>query len=434
MGNAGLLLSGKATAGVMQLATFALAARGLGITDFGYFSMLIAQTLLLTGLAAFDSNQAIIRYGVHHLNARNRAGFQALVKAGTLLDFGAATLATLAAILLAPVIGRYLGWDAHIIFQAQLIAPLAYGNAISTPKGMLRLFGRFDLLTAHALVTPTTRLAGVIAAWATGATLAIYLLVWLAAGWIGAAVAIFLGWREAHRRDLLVDLGPSFAGLERENAGVWRFSLFSNLHSSVALIPTQLSTFLVGAMLGPAAAGLFKVAREVGTGLMKPVELVNQALYPDLARLVAARNWPRLVRAAVRAGLMAGITGLGITLVVLAIGQTLLAAVFGAEFEAAASLLLMLSCATTVRVLAFAADPIMYALDRPSAPLRIALVTGLLFLAMLVWRLPQDGLTGAGWAYVMLGASAGLFSALWARRMIVDQRRRGGMPGKMDAS
>jgi O-antigen/teichoic acid export membrane protein len=251
-----------------------------------------------------------------------------------------------------------------------------------------------------------------------GASLGLYLMVWLAAGWIGAAVAIWLAWREAQRRDLLHGLKPSLTGLARENAGVWRFSIFSNLHYSIALIPTQLSTLLVGAVLGPAAAGLFKVAREVGTGLMKPVELVNQALYPDLARLVATQHWSRLGRAAVRAGLIAGGVGLVVTLLVLLMGRPLLMAVFGKEFGDAAPLLALLSCATMVRVLAFAADPIMYALDRPSAPLRIAIVTNLIFVAMLVWRLPVDGLIGAGWSYLVLGANAGLFSALWARRLI----------------
>jgi O-antigen/teichoic acid export membrane protein len=424
MGNAGMLLSGKATAGVMQLGTFALAARGLGITDFGFFSILIAQVMLLTGLAAFDSNQAIIRYGVHHLGSHNAQGFQALIKAGTLLDMGAATLATLAAVILAPVVGRQLGWSEQIIFYAQIIAPLAYGNAISTPKGMLRLFGRFDLLTGHAVVTPAARLVGTAAACAMGASLGRYLMVWLAAGWIGAAVAIWLAWREAQRRDLLHGLKPSLTGLARENAGVWRFSIFSNLHYSIALIPTQLSTLLVGAILGPAAAGLFKVAREVGTGLMKPVELVNQALYPDLARLVATQHWSRLGRAAVRAGLIAGGVGLVVTLLVLLMGRPLLMAVFGKEFGDAAPLLALLSCATMVRVLAFAADPIMYALDRPSAPLSIAIVTNLIFVAMLVWRLPVDGLIGAGWSYLVLGANAGLFSALWARRLIAHERDR----------
>ena len=106
LANAGLLLTGKVAAGVMQLATFALAARGLGLVEFGLFSMLLAQIQLLTGLAAFQSNQAVIRYGVDHLRDGNVAAFQSLVKAGTILDFGAALIAMMAALLLAPPILR----------------------------------------------------------------------------------------------------------------------------------------------------------------------------------------------------------------------------------------------------------------------------------------------------------------------------------------
>lgn len=66
--NAGLLLTGKGTAGLLQLATLVLATRGLGLPGFGLFAMLTAQVMLVAGIAAFVSNHAIVRYGVDHLN------------------------------------------------------------------------------------------------------------------------------------------------------------------------------------------------------------------------------------------------------------------------------------------------------------------------------------------------------------------------------
>ncbi|WP_324740667.1 lipopolysaccharide biosynthesis protein [Tsuneonella sp. CC-YZS046] len=417
--NAGLLLTGKISAGLIQLGSFALAARGLGLNDFGIFSMLLAQVQLLTGLAAFQSNHAIVRYGVEHLRTGNRRAFQALIKAGTLLDLGAAIFAMVATFLLVPLISDYLGWGRDITRSAQLISVLALTNAIATPKGMLRLFGRFDLLTQHTVVTPAARLVGVAICYAAGASLAGYIVFWLIAGLLGAAVALWLGWREARRRDLLHGLDGSLRGLTDENPGIWRFTIISNLNSSLKLIPDQLSTFLVGIMLTPAAAGLFKIARELGTAFAKPVELLNQSVYPDVARLVGARQWRRLSRTVLHAGLLAAGSSALAAILVAAGGRTLIGFVFGEEFISAQLILLLIAIATTVTVLVFAVEPVLYALGKPSRSLVTTLAASFVFTAGLLYCLPRYGLSGAGMAYLISGLVTVGFSIFWYWKLVV---------------
>jgi O-antigen/teichoic acid export membrane protein len=275
---------------------------------------------------------------------------------------------------------------------------------------MLRLFARFGLLSWHAIVTPSARLIGVTFAWATEAELLTYLIIWVICGWIGAAAAFALAWREARQRSLLKGMTTSLKRLSADNPGVWRFSLFSNLHASVALIPAQGSVFLVGALIGPGAAGLFRIAREIGTALGKPVDLINQAIFPDIARLVRSAQWSRLMRTAFRAGLVAGAAGAMVTVIIAIVGRPLIELLFGNEFGDAASLLLLLAIATMIRVLAFAADPVLYALNKPQAALSIAIATTLLFLMVLLWRIPSDGLMAAGIAYLAMSSAGTLLS------------------------
>ena len=416
--NAGMLLTGKAAAGAMQLATLAIAARSLGLEAFGMLSIVLAQIQLLIGIATFQSNQAVIRYGVTHVTANDRAAFQGLAKAGTLLDLGAATVATAAAVLLAPLIGGWAKWDAQVITAAQLIAPLAFANAIATPKGMLRLFGRFDLLARHVAVTPAARLVGSIAVALLGGGLFGFIAVWLVSGFLGAAVAGWLGWREAARRGLLKGVGPSLRGLDAANPGIWGFSAIANLQSTLALVPTHLSTFAAGVVLGPAAAGLVRVAREFGTGLAKPIDLLNQTVYPDLARLAADGRWNRLRRLVVKSGLIAAAVSAAITVLLALAGGPLLALVFGPEYRAASDLLLLTSLGTTIAVSVFAVDPALYAAGRASRPLFTAIAGNLLFVALLVALLPSETLLAPGIAFVASALVTLLLSAWWMRSAI----------------
>lgn len=420
--NAGLLLGGKTAAGIMQLGTFALAGRGLGLDAFGLFTVVVAQVMLITGLAAFDSNQAVIRYGVLHLNAKDRQGFQALIKAGVLLDIGAAVFAVIATVIAAPLMANWLGWGPEQVLLAQLTAPLAFANAISTPRGMLRLFDRFDLLTTHSIVTPLFRLFFFFILWASDASLGWYIAAWIVAGWIGAVVIYIMAWQETAKHHLFDGMTLSFRRLAERNQGMWRFAIMSNLNSSVALVPTQLSVLIVASLLGPAAAGVFRIAREFGMGMMKPVHLVNQALYPDMARLVAARNWQRLTKAGVRAGALAALAGAGVTLLIYLVGEQIIAFVMGIDFIAATPVLVAIGIGTSIRVLAFAAEPVMYAMGRPQTPLIISIVTTVLFVGIMYWRLPIDGLNGAGWAFIGIGIAGAVLSTLAAVFMIRQEK------------
>lgn len=416
LGNAGLLLTGKGASGVMQLATFALAARTLGPVEFGLFSVMLAQIQLLIVLATFQSNQAIVRYGVDHVASGDRKAFQGLIGFTSLLDLAAAAAASLAAFLLAPLVARAAGWDGDYVGAARLLALLPLAGAIATPKGMLRLFGRFDLLARHVTITPAVRLAGTLVLAIIGGSLADFAILWLLAGAVGAAVALLFGWREAGRKGLLADYRPRLRGATRRNPGLWGFVLLSNLHSSFLLLPGHAATILTGLILGAPAAGLMKVAQEIGTALAKPIDLINQAVYPDIARLASAGSWARLRKLIARAGVTAAAIGLAIAAVIAVAGGPLIALAFGDAFRPAASVLLLVSIATAITVGLFAAEPTLYALGRPSRPLLTSLGTSLLFLAVLALGLPEAGLIAAGWAYVAGALASVALSLFWLHR------------------
>lgn len=422
--NAALLLTGKGAAGAMHLAALALAARTLGLEQFGLFSVMLAQMQLLITLATFQSNQAIVRYGVTHLSLDDRRGFQKLVKFGTMLDWIAALVASTAAILLAPVVADQADWDPAYVRAAQLLALLPLTAAIATPKGMLRLFGQFGLLARQVTATPLTRLAGAILLSATGGSLLGFAAAWLVAGAVGAVILYVLAWREAQRRELLGGIDLSLRGATTSNPGIWRFSILSNLHSSFALLPAHVATLGMGLLLGPTAAGLTKIAQEIGTGLAKPIDLINQTVYPDIARLTAASSWARLRKLILRSGVTAAALGSLITVILYFAGGTLLRLVFGPEYAEAQWLLLLVSIATTINVSIFAAEPTLYALGRPSRPLITAIAMVIVFTATLFAAEPEFGILAPGIAYVAGAVTALLFSLLWLSTTLPSAERR----------
>ncbi|MDX2222908.1 MAG: oligosaccharide flippase family protein [Rhodospirillaceae bacterium] len=420
--NAGLLLTGRAASGLFSLATLSIMAQSLGVERFGIVVLVQTYVQVVAGLATFQSWQALIRYGAIHLERRDDAAFQTLLRFTTMLDVLGVAVGTAIGFVAVPYIGPSLGWDAEVIGYAQPYSLLILFTVVATPTGLLRLFNRFDLLAVQAAVAPALRLMGVAIAALTDAPLWGYLLAWFVAGIGGGVVLLAFGWREAHRQGRLSGMSLWPITLRSPQPGMWRFVVAANLHSSLVLVPNQMATFLVGWIAGPAAAGLFKIARDVATTLTKPAEVLNQSIYPEFAKLGSREGWPAFARLILRGGALAGGAGLAMLLLCVVAGELFLRLAFGADFVAAYPALLLLIGAAVVTITGFSMDPALYAMGRPGVPLRVNIVTVLgLYMPLLLYFGDDYGPAAGGIAAL---ASAGVGFVAMAGYTVAELRQR----------
>lgn len=422
--NAGMLLTGRATNGLLSLATLSLMAHALGVEQFGMLILVQTYALVLIAFATFQSWQAVIRYGAICLERDNIPALQSLLKFSALLDVAGVLFGFALAYFLAPVLGPYMDWTPEVVHYAQLYSFLILFTIVATPMGILRLCDRFDLLAMQTVLTPVLRLVGVALVVLLDGPFWAYLAAWFVAGVAGGILLVILGWREAVRRGFLKGMTWSLKGLTKDHPGIWKFSIISTLHASVQIIPSQMSTFIVGLVVGPAAAGLFKVGRDVATALSKPAELLNQSIYPEFARLGSRGSWHDFTRLILRGGAMGGGAGLMLLLVALAFGDVFLTVFFGAPFADAYWPLVLLIAAAGLTICGFPMDPALFAMGRPGIPLRIGTVVIIvIYLPLLVVLSDLYGPIGAGaatlTAALMTFVAMSAFTAAQLRRQAV---------------
>jgi len=266
----------------------------------------------------------------------------------------------------------------------------------SMPAGILFVFGHFKLLSVQQTVGPTVRLIFATLAYVLDAGLTGFLLAWLAGSIAEAAIQWFFGLRELSRRGLLKGLLRWPTGITREHDGIWRFVLTTKLDTSLEELSSRATPLAVGWILGPAAAGLYHVAMKIGMVLSQPMVLVGQSLYPELSRLVAARQFQNLNRVVVRTGLVAVMLGLFILLILSIFGEQILVLYGGTAFAAAYSVLLLIALAATIQLSGFPMGLALVASGKPGSVLKIKLVTSVLLFPVLLILLKYVGLNGAG--------------------------------------
>jgi len=267
----------------------------------------------------------------------------------------------------------------------------------ATPTGVLRTLDRFDLISWASTATPIGRVILVLIAYFSGAPFVAYVAAWYVTDLGGDLYMWFLGWRELRRRGLLEGIRPT---LKPETLpGAWRFAIHVNLNASVQAVWGPIARLVVGGLLGPAGAALFRVASSLSDSASKPADLLAKAFYPEVVRmdLSSKKPWKLMLRGTA----LAGAAALLAILILLLGGKQIVSVLFGKEFLGAYEALVILMVVPFISVFSFPLPPMLYALDRPDAPVTARLIGSALFflsIAPLSWAL---GVIGAAIAFVL---------------------------------
>jgi O-antigen/teichoic acid export membrane protein len=284
-----------------------------------------------------------------------------------------------------------------MIAWATLYSLIILATASSTPDGILRIYNRFDALGVQATVGPALRLALISTAWLLDATMSIFIVFWGLAFAVGHIYLIVRGLKElrTHMNTGLWD-GFRWSELRDRQREFWKFIGVVYWQTNIDLLPKHISTLLAGAMLGPAAAGLFRLAREFSTVLTQPAVLLREVLFPDLTRSFHAKDsgfhtvpW--------KTTFYAGVAGLVFVILSLFIGRPILGIV-GEDYIAAAPLLSLMLLAATFELAGASLRAAVYAMGRAASILRIHVVGITTYVAMFFILTPLTGLIGPGLA------------------------------------
>ncbi|HEY5680886.1 MAG TPA: oligosaccharide flippase family protein [Pseudomonadales bacterium] len=402
--NFSVLMGGRAVAGVLSVVSLTLVARFLGPVEFGLLVVVHTTAVVVRGLLNFKPSDTVVRYGVAPFDDDDHRELNHLLRFTLALDVATASLAALCMMLVMLLAGPALGLPEELAMPAVLYGLVLLASGSGTARGVLRVAGRFHAMGVQQNVGPLIRLAGVAAVYLAEGGLLGYLMVWAVAF---AAEHLFMnvrGWLELKRRGVRPGR-PTLAGAKRRFPGLWGFVGTLYWQSNLDLAQRHGLILLAGVLLGPAGAGMFRVAREFADVLAKPVIVVRQAVFPDFARLWRERD-PRFKTLYWRLGLYGGlIAAVVVGLVGLYAGE-LLEALVGEEYVQGAALLVWLMVAGALELIGAALRPAAYAMGAATGALRVQIVTAVCHVSAFAVLVPWLGLAGAGIAAACSGAIA----------------------------
>ena len=395
--NSSYLGVSKIIAAIAGVATLAFAGRGLGVILFGMLILISSYIKAVSGIAKFQSWQLIVRYGGHGVAHGDPEHFQVATGFAFALDVVSGIGGMIVGAALLPFIAAWVGITPEYLWLGMLYCTVLPVMAGATPDGVLRVLDRFDLISWSGTLMPISRalLAGI--AFAAGATLPVYVAIWFFTDLIGSLYPWYLGWRELRRHGLLEGIRPTLK--PEALIGAWRFAIDVNLASSVQAVWGPIGRLVVGGLLGPAGAALFRVASTLADSAQKPADLLGKAFYPEVMRmdLTSKKPWKLMLRGTALVSLL-----MLIAIIVLIFGgKPLMALIFGKAFVGAYKPLVILMAIPFLGIFSFPLTPMLYALGRSDGPLKAKLLGSIVFfvtIAPLSW---EWDVTGAAVALVL---------------------------------
>jgi O-antigen/teichoic acid export membrane protein len=366
-----------------------VAGRLFGAAAFGAYALAVAAVELAVGIGSLGTKKTLFQL-------LDRHGAEAARPLPHLL-LDAALLVTAASLLLAAAIAAAaLAMPASLLGPAVasallLLAPMVAGQAL------LDLFLAATRWThairhevvARSVIEPWAMLAGATGAW---------LLGWRAEGLAigyGCGTLAALAYAAAAARRRLGGLRLAAWRPDRATlAATARGSAANTATDFLNALYNRVDLYLVGILLGEAAAGVYGMGRQVVAPLRQIRQSFDGLLIPLAARTLSARGAQASGEALASATRLVLALQLPLLLVLFAAGRPLLAW-FGPGFAAAYWAMIALAAAETIQA-ALSIGDLVFVYLRPRVALWLTLGSVAAGVAAALLLIPRFGIAGAG--------------------------------------
>jgi O-antigen/teichoic acid export membrane protein len=398
--NTSYLVTGTAGGSFLALVALALTARALGPELLGILAMIQAFAGIVDR-ARIETSPALIKYGAEALEEERYDDFKSLLKFGFLFDIGSALFATMVAVAGVFAAGWWFDWEAETIQMAGLFSLSILFRTSSMPTAVLRLFNRFGLDALQDVATNAVRVLLVGIAYLAGAGLWTFVLITMTAQILNSVVLTVVGWTVLRREGYRGVMTSSCKGIRRRCPGIWSFIWSINASNIARRSTREVDILFVGSVLDPAAASLYHIAKKLGEMLMLVGTPIQNAIYPELARLWARAEAVRFRRTVTQIDLGCGGLGVAFLMVVAINADLLIKLTMGAQFTAAAGPLILQTIGVVVFLFGTALRPALFSMGMQVRLLQIVTVSTICFYVTLLIAVPAFGLYGGPIAHIV---------------------------------
>lgn len=393
--------------------------RALGASEFGIMALGLGYAAVVFQLAELRLHEAVIRYVAEFRERKQYDCLIATVKLSLISDVLSGLVAIGLAFALLPWVGPAVIHDprATTVVVISVLSTFFTNVATATSVGILRVL---DCFRIHALITTiagTIRFVVIVAAVLLLHRGIVTVLIVTAVFSLLTNGVIVAAALSRLRRDLPeVPPRTSLACLRPRISEMRRFVGTTYL-LSLASVPTKdLDVNILGLFSTSSVVGTYKIAKNFMAGLWAISDPALFAVYPEIAKMWAKRQFDELHRMVRSLTIVFGALGVAIFALAFVIVPLVIPVLMGADFAGAGTVFRFMSGAFLFWAPFFWVNPILLAAGRPDLMLKTGIITAFITLCLYLVLVPRFAGAGAAVAYALTWPAALFLSLAMARR------------------
>ena len=400
LGNFAIVLGGNGLTAVLGLIALGLNARALGTEGIGALALITTTAALVTRVFAFQSWVPLIKLGAEALETGDRSRVANLARVGLVLDFGAGLIGTIFGIAFVLLAGPEIGIPAYLIAPAAMYMLSIATGATDTASGLLRLLNRFAVVTTIQIVGAAVGCLYAALLYVLRVDLTAYVIGYAAIAATTNCALQIAGLTIARRTRIPIGLSGMGHAWRQTGREMLSQSLTTSLSGTIYVVRDNAPHLVIGAVLGPAAVGLYHVAARVAGILSMVMWAINQSVYPETAKLAASRFYAELHSFVLWTSAWCGGIGSVAVITVILVGQLALTVIGGPIYSDAYWPLVLLTSANALSLTGVTLRAALLATVGPITLLHITAYSFVAFVAVMLSLLHAHGLSGAALAQV----------------------------------
>lgn len=408
----GVALNARLLFGIVQ---GLLVARWLGPSSYGVAVLVMAVPDLLFSIVDVRSGEVTVKYLKEFMGSPEKAA--SIFRLGVAVDIGIATLV----VVVVALFGGYVG---SLMFKGAADAGLMLLYAVSFPvrslgsttSSVLTVERRWISISWLEFSSSAVRLVATLALVASGAGVRGVIVGNVVYGVVRGISFGMVGCFAYRRLWGQPFFGSILRGLGDRRTEITKFLAFSDLAGLIAILTKQADLLLVGAILGPRSAGLYRAARNLPGLWTLAGEPLQRISYERLAGLMVEdrASIPAYLR-----GLTSKI-GLPLWLLVMASAAAVpmvIALALGSDYSGAVAPAVLFVFASGAGALVFWLRPAFMSSGSPGLYAMTSLAVGVVFILLALPALTIAGITGLAvlFAAVQYLGAAFMVRILWRR-------------------
>ena len=407
---------------MLGFATAALNARAIGAEGIGVIALFQSSALLMTGLFSFGTQQPLISLGKQALHDGDRKRLGGIASLAISLDYASSIAAGVVSLIIVSGFGEKLNLNAETVYNAQLYTAVVFLSGVSAANGVFRLFNCFHYFAFAQTWNAAALLGCSLVLFAVRAPLQWYLIAFGLINIVTAQAQVMLALRLMKANSVKFEMPLEvlrFGGLGREFLS---YAWTTNLTGIINSARMNGESILLGAMFGSATVGVYNVVRQVAGVFNKLASVASNAIFPEIADLVAQRNYKLARQLLNRLAILGLALGLFGAFSFLVFGETVLKTAFGSEFSAGYNALVLLGFAGAITLSGATFGGFVQAFSSPVSLLKIYIVAFVIYAVAATFLIHQFGIIGASLAQISFSIAFWLGCWLLLQKILNAQR------------